>query len=171
MSRPRGEDERLLSKDEHDLVSQTRHPEVKALGAKELSDVISRLRDRRDRAADIAKRQRREMRGKAAPSGVSPATDNTGTRSKRDLLAAALKRANKESSRRRSSSGARKELVANARKALEMKQATDDKSSDTPSTRTADEGMRSIPRPGQAPSGALDAEGHKPVLERSRKVR
>lgn len=27
------------------------------------------------------------------------------------------------------------------------------------------------PRPDQAPSGALDAEGHRPVLERSRKVR
>jgi hypothetical protein len=27
------------------------------------------------------------------------------------------------------------------------------------------------PRPDYAPSGALDAEGHRPVLERSRKVR
>ena len=35
----------------------------------------------------------------------------------------------------------------------------------------ADEGMTSIPFADQAPSGALDAEGHRPVLERSRKVR
>lgn len=36
---------------------------------------------------------------------------------------------------------------------------------------TADEGMISTPQSNQAPSGALDAEGHRPVLERSRKVR
>lgn len=35
----------------------------------------------------------------------------------------------------------------------------------------ADEGMRTIPFEDQAPSGAFDAEGHRPVLERSRKVR
>ncbi|MFN6934614.1 MAG: hypothetical protein ACK4NZ_05620 [Tsuneonella sp.] len=33
------------------------------------------------------------------------------------------------------------------------------------------EGMVSIPFEDQAPSGAFDAEGHRPVLERSRKVR
>ena len=37
--------------------------------------------------------------------------------------------------------------------------------------RTADEGMTPTPRPGIAPSGAFDAEGQRPVLERSRKVR
>lgn len=34
-----------------------------------------------------------------------------------------------------------------------------------------DSGMTSKPQEGQAPSGALDAEGQRPVLERSRKVR
>lgn len=38
-------------------------------------------------------------------------------------------------------------------------------------TPTANEGAVSKPRPDQPPSGALDAEGHRPVLERSRKVR
>lgn len=33
------------------------------------------------------------------------------------------------------------------------------------------EGMNSTPRPDQPPSGAFDAEGQRPVLERSRKVR
>lgn len=32
-------------------------------------------------------------------------------------------------------------------------------------------GMRSIPQPDQAPSGNFGAEGQRPVLERSRKVR
>jgi len=36
---------------------------------------------------------------------------------------------------------------------------------------TADEGPVSKPRQDQPPSGAFDAEGHRPVLERSRKVR
>ncbi|MFW2341478.1 hypothetical protein [Brevundimonas sp.] len=36
---------------------------------------------------------------------------------------------------------------------------------------TADEGMQPINERQGAPSGALDAEGHRPVLERSRKVR
>ena len=32
-------------------------------------------------------------------------------------------------------------------------------------------GLEPNPRPDYAPSGAFDAEGHRPVLERSRKVR
>ncbi|HZF42638.1 MAG TPA: hypothetical protein VEZ48_04450 [Sphingomonadaceae bacterium] len=35
----------------------------------------------------------------------------------------------------------------------------------------ADPGVKSIPRDDLPPSGAFDAEGHRPVLERSRKVR
>lgn len=35
----------------------------------------------------------------------------------------------------------------------------------------ANEGMNSTPRPDQPPSGAFDAEGQRPVLERSRQVR
>lgn len=35
----------------------------------------------------------------------------------------------------------------------------------------ANEGLKSLPFVDQAPSGALNAEGHRPVLERSRKVR
>ena len=131
---------------------------------------MKRLRERRDRARDIARQQRREMRGKAAPSGASAAADNSGIRRKRDLLAAALKRANKETERRRLS-GARGDLMANAQRALAMKQASDMDEPDRPSTRTADEGMRPLPNSDIAPSGALDQEGHRPVLERSRKVR
>jgi hypothetical protein len=36
---------------------------------------------------------------------------------------------------------------------------------------TADNGMRSTPREDYPASGAFDAEGQRPVLERSRKVR
>lgn len=40
-----------------------------------------------------------------------------------------------------------------------------------PPERTAHEGMNDTPNTGIAPSGAFDAEGQRPVLERSRKSR
>ena len=59
-------------------------------------------------------------------------------------------------------------LAANA---LALKQAGDAPPHHPPTGDHADEGTHSLPRPDQPPSGALDAEGHRPVLERSRKVR
>jgi len=97
------------------------------------------------------------------------ASDVAGTTAKRDLLASALKRANEVERRR--GSDAKNELVANARKALAMKEAADEQAPDRPSSLTANVGMRSLPHTDQAPSGALDAEGQRVVLERSRKVR
>jgi len=59
---------------------------------------------------------------------------------------------------------------AEAEKALKLKsEATPEPHPD--SGRTADEGMQPTNEREGAPSGALDAEGHRPVLERSRKVR
>lgn len=57
-----------------------------------------------------------------------------------------------------------------AAKALEMKKAAPDPQH-PPTGRTADEGMIDAPNTGIAPSGAFDAEGQRPVLERSRKAR
>ena len=56
-----------------------------------------------------------------------------------------------------------------ARRAQEMKANAEPPAH--PVDRTPDTGMNPLPNPGIAPSGALDAEGHRPVLERSRKVR
>lgn len=59
---------------------------------------------------------------------------------------------------------------AEAEKAMKLKAEAPPPSHPAPG-RTADEGMQlTNERPGP-PSGALDAEGHRPVLERSRKVR
>ncbi len=62
-----------------------------------------------------------------------------------------------------------------ARRALSLKQKAEEKSNhETPESRTAGDGQlheherREHKEP---PMGALDAEGHRPVLERSRKVR
>jgi hypothetical protein len=102
MAQTRREEARLLSEDERELVAQTHHPVIKDLGHSELGDLLVRLRDRRDRARDISRQQRREMRGKARPAGAARAADNTGSHAKSQFLAAAVKRLNKEIQRRRS---------------------------------------------------------------------
>lgn len=170
MNRSRREIERLLSKDEHELVTQARFPQLTELSSAELSSVAKRLRDARDRAQTIAQRQRREMRGKAAPSGAQPASDNTGSMEKSSLLAAAMQRVNKETSRRRTLQN-KSRLVSSARKMLAAKQAAPDPAKARPASRTANKGMRSLANEDIAPSGALEQEGFRPVLERSRKAR
>ena len=100
MGRSRKVEERVLDKDEKELVAQSHHPALKGVADGELSKLVGLLRERRDRALDISKRQRREMRRKAAPAGATPASDNSGSREKAAVLAAALKRVNKERDRR-----------------------------------------------------------------------
>ena len=59
---------------------------------------------------------------------------------------------------------------AQAAKAMELKQSAPEPHHPA-SERTAHEGMNDAPNLNIAPSGAFDAEGQRPVLERSRKVR
>jgi hypothetical protein len=69
-------------------------------------------------------------------------------------------------------SKAKKQLTANAKKALELKRrAASTLSPAKPSSKKAGKGMRPIPNNDETPPGALEKEGHRPVLERSRKVR
>lgn len=156
---------RLLSADEADLVARSHHPKLRDADDGGLADLIDRLRERRDRARDMSRRQRRELRGKAAPSGARPATDDTGTRQKAALLSAAVKRASKESERRRSAQ-ARGSLVSKSRRALALKQAAGDRTSGRPSSRTAGAGMNPVPNEGLAPSGALDSQGQEVAMRR-----
>jgi hypothetical protein len=156
---------RLLTADEAELVAQSHHPKLREADDGSLAELISRLRERRDRARDVSRRQRRELRGKAAPSGARPATDDTGTREKAALLAAAVKRASKETERRRNAQ-ARGSLVTNARRALAMKQAAGDPTAGRPSSRTANAGMNPVPNEGLAPSGALDSQGQEVAMRR-----
>jgi hypothetical protein len=66
---------------------------------------------------------------------------------------------------------ARSDLISNAKRALAMKKAADSDPQWPPATQTANEGMQPSPNTDTAPSGALEQEGQRPVLERSRKVR
>lgn len=175
MARAKREHERLLSKDDQELISRTRHPIVKTLAEHDLLEVVKKLRERRNQAREVGRYKRRELRGQTASSGLTgasgpAATESEGHRAKRTLLSGALKRANKETESRRAT-GARSDLISNAKRALAMKKATDDGAQWPPPTRTANEGMQPIPNNDIAPSGALEQEGQRPVLERSRKVR
>lgn len=165
MSQSRRHEDRLLDAGERDLVARTRHPALGSEAESGLGELVSLLRERRDRALDVSRRQRREMRGKAAPSGAEPAKDNAGTREKAAALAAALKRVGKERERRRVAD-AKGSLVANARKALATKRQAGSASAGRPVSRTADEGMRNLPNEGQPPSGALNQEGQEVAMRR-----
>lgn len=94
-------EERALDRDERALADQARYPALGRLEDRALADLVVRLRERRDRARGIARRQRREMRGKAAPAGATAATGDAGTLEKAKFLDAALRRAQDEVRRRK----------------------------------------------------------------------
>ena len=92
---------RLLTESEQEAVSLTQHLAIAGLSRRELQALARRLREARYRARDIARQQRREMRGKAGPRGATPARDDTGTVAKGEVLAAALERVTQELRRTR----------------------------------------------------------------------
>ncbi len=143
MAVSRKQQARALSADEQELVDKTQHPALQELTDQELHRLTVLVRERRDRAQTEAFRQRREMRGKADAKGARPTAGNTGSVLKADVLAKAMRRLNTEVERRRAMA-ASLALVANAEKALAMKESHD---ADHPSfnSRTARDGMRSIP--------------------------
>ena len=159
---------RLLDKAERDLVAHSQRGAIGALPDDELRDLAVKLRERRDKARDGARRQTREMRGKAEPKGAKAASDNTGTKAKADALTAALKRVGAERTRR-----AEKAKVPSqrslARKALALKQRQ--RVAERPANRTAGKGMRSVENPKAAKSGALNDAGARPAMMRSKIAR
>jgi hypothetical protein len=141
MARGIKEERRWLSADELALVEKTRHPALGLLPDKDFTELRKLVRERRDRARDIAARQRRELRGKATPKGARPATSDAGTREKRDVLAAALKRINMEGARRQAKA-AKEALVDSAKRALELRRAAKATATRPESGQTAHEGFR-----------------------------
>ena len=70
-----------------------------------------------------------------------PATGDYGTREKRDLLAAAVQRLNKEAARREAKT-AKQELIGNAKRALELRRAAGASAPRPSPGHTANEGLR-----------------------------
>jgi len=140
MARSLKHERQLLSTDELTLVEKSHHPALGLLPDHDLAELRKLVRERRDRAQTIAARQRRELRGKAAPKGVRAATDDSGTREKRDLLAAALRRLNKEVSRREAKA-AKQDLIGSAQRALELRRAAGANATRPSPGRTPKEGL------------------------------
>jgi len=125
MTLAKREDERLLSKVEQELVAQTRHPIVTQLASDRLSQVITQIRERRNIAREIGRYRRPGFSGQSMTTDMDVGhRSHDGNRAKRTLLSAALKRANKETERRRIRN-ARFDLISNAKRALAMKKAAD----------------------------------------------
>jgi len=145
MSVPIATEQRLLTDAEFEVVQQSHYPAIFELSRDALADAARRLRDYRDKAGDVARRQRREMRGKASPRGARPARDNTGSTMKKQIFASALKRVNRELGRtaRAEQRAGQSEI---ARRALALRRES--RVGRHPSAgRTAGHGMRAIPNP------------------------
>ena len=87
---------RLLTASEQEAVDLTSPSAITGLSRPDLQALARRLREARDRARAMASQQRREMRGKSAPRGATPARDDAGTVAKEQLLADAVKRITKQ---------------------------------------------------------------------------
>ncbi|MGX5736582.1 hypothetical protein [Bosea thiooxidans] len=160
--------ERLLDKSEFDLVARTRRGKLAGESDDGLGDLARTLRERRNRARDIARQQRREFRGKAPPQGARAASDNYGTKAKADALTVALKRVGAEQTRRAEKLRAPSQRSL-ARKALALKQRG--RAVERPKSRTARKGMQPVENPKAAKSGALKDAGARPAMMRSKIAR
>jgi len=137
MATSRLDERRLMSDEEYTLVEQTRYPVLGKLEDAALKDLTQRLRERRDRARDIARRQRREVRGKGRQTTTFELQD-AGNRRKARILSEALTRINSERTHRKA-----EELRANARRALALRQGTEEPARPD-SGRTPRKGMRIV---------------------------
>lgn len=166
------EDRRALDRDELDLVEGTLGGRLTDASDRKLSDLVSRLRERRNRARDMGNRQARSGSG------------NAGTRGKEEVLALALRRAMDERTRRAEgeakAAGDSPMQAELSRKALEMKREAEaecgresmkeDGGALHPNDPDADPGKKKMEytERNTAPSGALDHAGELPSRERSR---
>lgn len=143
------DEKRLLSDDEFETVARTHYPDICDLGRKDLVDHQKRLRDLRAKARDRSREQRREVRGKAAPRGARPASDNTGTARKEQVFVGALKRVNREISRfaRAEGNESQRDILL---RALEQKRAAR-KQNHPRAGATAHHGMAAKPDGGKHP--------------------
>lgn len=170
-------DLRLLDQEEAKLVETARRADLDQIGQTELNDTLQRLRERRDRARDLANRQQREARGKADPSGVTPAARNDGTEGKAHVLGLALELVTQERQRRAEGAADAPTQRDLAERAMALKQAgheasamLEDGSPLHPEDPEADPGKGDLADKARkiAPSGALDHAGELPSRERSR---
>ena len=137
---------RILTEAEYEAVAQTRHPALAAQPKADLLALARRLREHRDKARDITRQRRREIRGKAEPRGAGATPGEAGTARKKQVFSAALRRLNSQVARLEDAEGAPSQGSI-ARKALAMKRASERRHHPTPG-RSAGKGMRNLPNNG-----------------------
>jgi hypothetical protein len=133
----------ILSHDEYEIVLGTHHPGIYDVGLEDLKALRHRLRDMRDRERTLARAKRREARGKGKPRGGSFPGTAEHPLQRKQVLAAALKRVNKEIGRMQKLD-ARSAHVQAARRALAMRRAAQFPPP-PPAGDKANEGMRPLP--------------------------
>lgn len=116
------DEKRVLTKSEYEFVQQTRAPAVDDLGIRALRDLETQLRRYRDKARDVSRGQRREMRGKKGPRGTTAATTNDAQTYKKQIFNNALKRVTRRIDALETGKKRKHDLKA-AQKALESRQA------------------------------------------------
>lgn len=138
----------LCTAAEFALASESYPPRVGELSEKELRQRITRTRKLRDKYADLASKQAREIRGKAKPARQRGPTGNASTVIKRDFFAETLERFETklgivERRIAREKAAAEKEKAAAAMQAaLARKQRAGAKK---PASRKAGTGMKAAP--------------------------
>lgn len=159
---------RALSAAELSAVARSQTADLMSIGYMKVVDLRSRLRAMRDRARDTLKQQRREISGQAAPKGKRATTEVTGSALKTKILSEAVARVDRKL--KKADSKPKATQVVLSKSALRLKEKRPARSHPS-GGRTADHGMAPNVNKTIAPSGAFGAEGQRPVLERSRKVR
>ena len=144
MAITRKQEARALNADERELVEKSHHPVLQELSDEGLCDLAKLMRERREKATAQANQRRREMRGKGTPRGANPSKADEGSQLKLAVLAMAMRRLNNELERRRRMV-ASVSMVESARRALAMKQASEQTGDSAPfNSRHAHQGMRNL---------------------------
>lgn len=143
MSTRRQQQQRALDADEFARIEATLHPAITKMSDKDLGEALGWLRERRDRAQQLANRQRRAVRGKSdRPEGFDQA--DAGNRQKASILGEAVSRLNKERTRR-AGQAKREAMVESAREALGARQAAKPRTRPNPG-RTPGTGVKPVDR-------------------------
>jgi hypothetical protein len=112
----------ILSHEEHEIVLRSHHPWIYDVELGELNELRRRLRAMRDKERTLARAKRREARGKGAPRGQGFPGTAEHSLQRKQVFAAALKRANREVDRMQKLE-ARNAHIEAARRALAMRRA------------------------------------------------
>lgn len=142
MTLPLKTEQALMKRDEIEILSRTHHPAIHAAEAKALTETRLRVRDLLDKERTLVRSLRRSIRGKADARGNSFPGEVEKPARRKQVLAGALKRLNRELSRRQAVE-AREATRDASRRALALKEASGADNAPR-GGRTAKEGMRPV---------------------------